>query len=224
MSSRGDPAYYCNETYFQLCTIPKLLVFRVNEILKHWKGRGAGWKDGKGGKGYFQLWKALRQKYGRDPTSLFPLEEGPRISADLNHEEVEAVDFLLGELGYVLKKDHRKKEQKSLFAMEQDDVGNKGSSMIRPKGSPPSESKKLQSAQKQIKDSSLTPKKWLPGFSVNGSEIASTTLSLFSEETNSINDSSTHTVGSSSNAPDKGSKQVADAGDKPPPKHLLTVW
>ena len=172
---------------------------------------------------YFQLWRTLRQKYGRDPSSLFPLEEGPRIGAELTHEEGEVVDFLLDELGYFPKKKNSTKS--TFFGTGQDDADDsKGTSTTRPKGSPPS-AKKLQSAQKQLKDSSMKPKKWLPeSFGVNSSDIAST-LSLFSEsETNSINDSSTHTVESVPNASNKGSKPAADVGKKPPPKHLLTVW
>mmetsp|Transcript_19441 Transcript_19441/g.36305 ORF Transcript_19441/g.36305 Transcript_19441/m.36305 type:complete len:1551 (-) Transcript_19441:468-5120(-) len=187
-------------------------VFRVSEILKHWKGR------------YLHLWRALRQKYGRDPSNLFPLEEGPRIGAELTHEEGEAVDFLLDELGYFPKKEHS--EKPSLFRMEQDDIdGTKGAFTAQPKGTPPPAAKELQSAQKQLKDSSMKPKKWLPeGFSVNSSEIASN-LSLFSEsETSSINDTSTHTVGSVQNASSKGPEQATDLGKNPPPKHLLTVW
>mmetsp|Transcript_12967 Transcript_12967/g.28165 ORF Transcript_12967/g.28165 Transcript_12967/m.28165 type:complete len:593 (+) Transcript_12967:828-2606(+) len=182
-------------------------VFRVGEILKHWKGR------------YFQLWRSLREKYGRDPSNLFPLKEGPRISAELTHEEGEAVDFLLDELGYFPKKKTPKKSP--FFGMKSDD-DNKS---IRPISSPPAEAKKLQSAQKELKDSSLRPKKWLPeSFSMNGSDIAST-LSLFSEsETTSVNDNSTHTVESAPSASIKGSKPTSDIGKSPPPKHLLTVW
>ncbi|KAL7551780.1 hypothetical protein ACHAWF_014971 [Thalassiosira exigua] len=178
-------------------------VFRVPEILRHWKGR------------YFQLWRALREKYGRDPSNLFPLEEGPRISADLTHEEGEAVDFLLDELGFFPKKISRDCPNDSTGA----------SARYPPKSSPPSEAKKLQSAQKQLKDSSLKPRKWLPeSLAVNSSDIASSTLSLFSEsETTSIPDNSTHTAGSVPNASNKGSK-TADVGKKSPPKHLLTVW
>ncbi|KAL7536986.1 hypothetical protein ACHAXR_007520, partial [Thalassiosira sp. AJA248-18] len=184
-------------------------VFRVGEILKHWKGR------------YFQLWRALREKYGRDPSNLFPLEEGPRIIAELTHEEGEAVDFLLDELGYFPKNNNSTKSPS--FGGKPNDSGQDDSKGMSVR-SPSSESKKLQSAQKQLKDSSLKPKKWLPeSFNVNSSDIASP-LSLFSEtETNSINDNSTHTVGSLPNAPNKITKPVAEA-NKNPPKHLLTVW
>lgn len=167
---------------------------RVGEILKHWKGR------------YFQLWRALREKYGRDPSNLFPLEDGPRISAELTHEEGEAVDFLLDELGYLPNKKN-----------------SKGSSARPPKSSPPSEAKRLQSVQQQLKDSSMRPKE---SFGVNIGDIASS-LSLFTEsETSSINENSTHTVGSAPNTStsNKDAKPAADAGNKSPPKHLLTVW
>lgn len=179
-------------------------VFRVGDILKHWKGR------------YFQLWRALRDKYGRDPSNLFPLQEGPRISAELTHEEGEAVNFLLDELGYFPKNNSTKPEANGV---RKDDI--RGASVK----SPSSEAKKLLSAQKQMKDESLKPKQWLPeGFSVNSSEIASS-LSLFSEaETNSINDNSTHTAGSVPNSSTQVSRPVVDTGKKTPPKHLLTVW
>lgn len=180
---------------------------RVGEIIAHWKGR------------YFQLWRALRQKYGRDPSNLFPLETGPRLSAELTHEEGEAVDFLLDELGYF------KKPTKS--RSKSDAEGE-----VPLKRSPPSDSKRLQSAQQQLKDSSMKPTKWLESVteSLRGtnSDITSSALSLFTEsETNSIgsiNDNSTHTVGSMPSASAKTLKPMSDVGQKPPPKHLLTVW
>jgi len=199
-------------------------VFRVPEILKHWKGR------------YFQLWRALREKYGTDPSNLFPLEEGPRINAKLTHEEGEAVDFLLDELGYFPKK--KKKEKKTasksqFFGMKSEEDSN-NEPPTRQKSSPPAETKRLQLAQQQLKDSSLKANKWLPeGLSVNTSEIAST-LSLFSEsETNSVN--STNSTGPSpdanSNPNQDGNNNTtnkspiaADLAKNPPPKHLLTVW
>jgi len=201
-------------------------VFRVPEILKHWKGR------------YFQLWRALREKYGTDPSNLFPLEEGPRINAKLTHEEGEAVDFLLDELGYFPKKKKEKKTaSKSQFfgSMKSEEDNNNEPPTTRQKSSPPAETKRLQLAQQQLKDSSLKANKWLPeGLNVNTSEIASS-LSLFSEsaETNSVN--STNSVGPSPDAisnPNQGSNSnttnkspiAADLAKNPPPKHLLTVW
>ncbi|KAL9184312.1 hypothetical protein ACHAXT_002398 [Thalassiosira profunda] len=181
-------------------------VVRVGEILKHWKGR------------YFQLWKALREKYGRDPSNLFPLEEGPRISAELTHEEGEAVDFLIDELGYFPK------QNKKIRAAGADN-NSKGSAAnvaqsLPPKSSPPSEAKRLQSAQNQLKDASLKPKKLLPDkFSVNTSDITS----LFKESP--INDNSTHATESTPTASSvTDSHPGPDAEQNPPPKHLLTVW
>lgn len=184
-------------------------VLRVGEILKHWKGR------------YFQLWRALREKYGRDPSNLFPLEDGPRISAELTHEEGEAVDLLLDELGYLPNKKSSKKTGGGQAEIVLDN--SKGSSARPPKSSPPSEAKRLQSVQQQLKDSSMRPKE---SFGVNIGDIASS-LSLFTEsETSSINENSTHTAGSAPNTStsNKDSKPAADAGNKSPPKHLLTVW
>jgi hypothetical protein len=184
-------------------------VFRVGEILKHWKGR------------YFQLWRALGQKYGRDPSNLFPLTAGPRISAALTHEEGEAVDFILKELGYHVHVAHKRTNRKaSIFGAKSDNRDAFEEESKPPRGSPPGEAKKLHSAQQMLKESSLRPKKWLP----NGSDIASS-LSLFSEsETNSIHDNSTHTVESATSASSKGVKPAAEQGASPPPKHLLTVW
>ena len=180
-------------------------VVRVGEILKHWKGR------------YFQLWKALREKYGRDPSNLFPLEEGPRVSAELTHEEGEAVDFLIDELGYFPKQNKKNRAAGP-------DNNSKGSAAnvaqsLPPKSSPPSEAKRLQSAQNQLKDASLKPKKLLPDkFSMNTSDITS----LFKES--SINDNSTHATESTPTASVTDSRPGPDAEQNPPPKHLLTVW
>lgn len=199
---------------------------RVPEILKHWKGR------------YFQLWRALKEKYGSDPSNLFPLQNGPRISAELTHEEGLSVDFLMDELGYTPKKKPPPKEKKpNFFGMN---AGNAGaterqvsSTATRPKSSSPKESKQLQSAQRQLTNSTLKKKKGLlETIGVNSSELASS-LSLFSEsaESNSINDNSTHTAGSIPDASNRGTSQrqrtnsTTDvAAVKPPPKHLLTVW
>jgi hypothetical protein len=173
-------------------------VYRVGDILKHWKGR------------YFQLWRALGKKYGRDPSSLFPLDSGPRISAELTHEEGEAVDFIIDELGYFPKRNNVKKTSP------------------KPRSSNPADIKITQ-AQEHLKDSSLKPKNWLTdNFGMNSTDIA-TTLSLFSEsESNSANDTSTHTTGSASNTLNRVRTQSADLGKTPPtfspPKHLLTVW
>jgi len=173
-------------------------VYRVGEILKHWKGR------------YFHLWRALGKKYGRDPSSLFPLDRGPRISAELNHEEGEAVDFIIDELGCFPKRNNIKKAPP------------------KPRSSAPSDTKIAQ-AQEHLKDSSLRPKSWFPeSFSMNTTEIAAT-LSIFSEsETTGINDNSTHIAGSVSNASNRVRTHSSDLGKTPPttspPKHLLTVW
>ena len=178
----------------------------------------------------------MREKYGRDPSNLFPLDEGPRINAELTHEEGEAVDFILDELGYFPKKKEKKASKKSNFFggmksedNDDDDVVSKRSSP-RAKSSPPAETKRLQSAQQRLKDSSLKPKSWLP--ETLSSEIASS-LSLFTEsETNSaIDNNSTHTAGSlpnnnTSNTTTKGdgNKPSVTEDKNPPPKHLLTVW
>jgi hypothetical protein len=173
-------------------------VYRVGEILKHWKGR------------YFQLWKALGKKYGRDPSGLFPLESGPRISAELTHEEGEEVDFIIDELGCFPKNKHPKKAPP------------------KPRSSTPADTKITQ-AQEHLRDSSLKPKTWLPGsFSMTSTEIAAS-LSLFSEsESSNFNDTFIHTTGSASNTSNRVRTQSSDLPKTPPttspPKHLLTVW
>lgn len=199
-------------------------VHRVTEILKHWKGR------------YFQLWRALHEKYGSDPSNLFPLQNGPRISAQLTHEEGLSVDFLMDELGYAPKKkppSKANKEKKSnFFGMNTNNEATESqsspsSSSRPPKSSPPKDPKKVQSAQKQMKDSSLKHKKGLlESIGVNSSELASS-LSFFNEssDTNSsINDNSTHTAGSITDTSSRGPSNDASVDVKPPPKHLLTVW
>eukprot|EP01082_Thalassiosira_pseudonana_P007245 g6965.t1 g6965 contig23:1583216-1587175(+) len=179
-------------------------VQRCQEILKHWKGR------------YFQLWRALREKYGTDPSNLFPLKEGPRISAELTHEEGEAVDFLLEELGYAPNKSSPKKSvdrsRKKLTP--------------RPRASPP-ETLKMQSA---MKDSSLKPQKGLlETFGMSSPDISSlsTNLSLFSEESEARAECDKSNPGDESTAASTKSsstKPSADSTGKAPPKHLLTVW
>ena len=198
-------------------------VHRVPEILKHWKGR------------YFQLWRALKEKYGSDPSNLFPLRNGPRISAELTHEEGLSVDFLMDELGYTPKKKPPPKEKKShFFGMKSSSAATTerqvSSTATRPKSSPPKDPKELQSAQRQLTDSTLKKKKGLlETIGVNSSELASS-LSLFSEsETNSINDNSTHTASSIPDTSNRGTSQRQTTNNdaaavKPPPKHLLTVW
>ena len=127
------------------------------------------------------------------------------------------MDFLLDELGYFPRKN--KSNGSSSCGKAAYDSGDRQGT-FRPKGSPPSETKKLQSAQKQLKDSSLKPKKWLPdGFSGNGDIAAA--LSLFSEQDrNDTNESSTHTVESASSARNKDAQPVVDLGQQSPPKHL----
>ncbi|EJK45166.1 hypothetical protein THAOC_36231, partial [Thalassiosira oceanica] len=111
---------------------------KVPEILKHWKGR------------YFLLWKSLREKYGTDPSNLFPLVRGSRITANLTHEEGEAVDYLLGELGYTTRKKNERRKPAEAASVS-------GTLHSSPNATP-NEARK-QSAQQHIKDSSLKPKR-----------------------------------------------------------------
>ena len=143
----------------------------------------------------------------------------------------------MDELGYTPKKKPPPKEKKShFFGMKSGSTsatGRQGSSTAtRPTSLSPKDPKQLQSAQRQLTNSTLKKKKGLlETIGVNSSELASS-LSLFSEsETNSINDNSTHTAGSIPDTSSRGTsqRQVANnsndvAAVKPPPKHLLTVW
>jgi hypothetical protein len=61
---------------------------KCKAILISWKGEEK------------QLWNVLRQKYGRDPDHLFPLENGPRFTGALTLEQEELLDLLFVELGY----------------------------------------------------------------------------------------------------------------------------
>jgi len=165
---------------------------------------------------------------------LFPLRNGPRISAELTHEEGLSVDFLMDELGYTPKKKPPPKEKKANF-FGMNAIGTAVETQVSstsarpPKSSPPKDPKKLQSAQKQLTDSSLKQKKGLlESLGVNSSELASS-LSFFSEsETSSINDNSSHTAASIPDTSSRGPSPRPASNDaavvKPPPKHLLTVW
>jgi len=191
-------------------------VHRCAEILRHWKGR------------YFQLWKALREKYGRDPSNLYPLDEGPRISAELTHEETEAVEFLLDKLGYSPQKDRSTHDETSpIDRMKANNsfTGEDLSSRSMVSSTP--ETKKLQCAQKELKDSSLKQQGLLQSFGVSSPDVASisTNLSLFAEETDA---STTSSQLQKEEAKPESSKRVSEstteAAKKSPPKHLLTVW
>jgi hypothetical protein len=139
----------------------------------------------------------------------------------------------MDELGYTPKKKPPPKGKKShFFGMNTSSTAAEtqvSSTATRPpKSSPPKDPKKLQSAQKQLTDSSLKQKGLLESLGVNSSELASS-LSFFSEsETNSINDNSTHTAGSIPDTSSRGPSPRPATNDaaavKPPPKHLLTVW
>jgi Protein of unknown function (DUF726) len=63
-------------------------VRKCRRILQSWEGE----ED--------ELWKTLLKKYGRDPSSLFPLH-GPRTFYKLTLEQEEVVDMIFVELGYV---------------------------------------------------------------------------------------------------------------------------
>jgi hypothetical protein len=63
-------------------------VAKSAQILEHWKGE----ED--------HLWHLLEQKYGRNPSHLFPLSKGPRFFGSLTHEQKEVIVQLFVELGY----------------------------------------------------------------------------------------------------------------------------
>lgn len=58
------------------------------QVLEHWEGE----ED--------HLWKLLEQKYGRNPSNLFPLLDGPCSLASVTLEQKEVIDQLFVELGY----------------------------------------------------------------------------------------------------------------------------
>lgn len=62
---------------------------RCEEILSRWRGYES------------KLWGILRQKYGRDPSRLFPLENGPRDRSSLTVDQRETIHRLFVALGYV---------------------------------------------------------------------------------------------------------------------------
>lgn len=75
---------------------------KCSKILASWKGEEA------------KLWHVLRQKYGRDPSHLFPLEPGLRAINSLVHEQREIVDRLFHELGCGTSKDYNKQQKTPL--------------------------------------------------------------------------------------------------------------
>ena len=64
-------------------------LYRCQEILSRWQGH-----EGK-------LWAIIKQKYGRDPSHLYPLESGPRDHAMLTVDQSEVIINLFIELGYI---------------------------------------------------------------------------------------------------------------------------
>lgn len=71
---------------------------KCSRILSNWRGEEK------------ELWKLLREKYGRDPDHLFPLESGPRKQAALTHEQDELLNQLFVELGHESPEDREKEE------------------------------------------------------------------------------------------------------------------
>ena len=71
-------------------------VVKSKKILKSWEGE----ED--------ELWRLLRQKYGRDPDHLYPLEGGPREDGELTLDQREVVEQLFVELGYSIKRDKKR--------------------------------------------------------------------------------------------------------------------
>lgn len=63
-------------------------ILKSKRILKSWEGEEE------------ELWKLLRQKYGRDPDHLYPLTGGTREEGALTLDQMEVVDQLFVELGY----------------------------------------------------------------------------------------------------------------------------
>jgi hypothetical protein len=74
---------------------------RCKEILKRWRGEEEN------------LWSIIGEKYGRDPSHLFPIKSGPRDKASLTLDQVELIDQLFIELGYAAPEE--KENKKSAF-------------------------------------------------------------------------------------------------------------
>jgi hypothetical protein len=74
---------------------------KCRRILQSWEGE----ED--------ELWKTLAMKYGRDPSSLFPLY-GPRTVYKLTLEQEEVVDKIFVELGYVARESPQANSHSSL--------------------------------------------------------------------------------------------------------------
>jgi len=62
-------------------------ILKCPKVLESWRGE----ED--------QLWRLLRRNYGKDPDSLFPLDNGPRFRGSLTHEQRETVEQLFTQLG-----------------------------------------------------------------------------------------------------------------------------
>lgn len=80
---------------------------KCEKILKNWKGEER------------KLWSVLREKYGRDPDHLFPLDGGERSKRALTLDQEEALNLMFVELGYnSAAPDQRKKPENQSTPLE----------------------------------------------------------------------------------------------------------
>jgi len=104
---------------------------KCKKILDSWKGDE------------IKLWQLLEQKYGRDPSNLFPLDNGPRFQASMTLEQVELVHDMFVVLGYLPRKkdlasssptpfERMRKSWKMNFTKQQEAVMNAQNARLDP--------------------------------------------------------------------------------------------
>jgi hypothetical protein len=93
------------------------------KILSSWKGEERN------------LWSVLREKYGRDPDHLFPLDDGQRFKGALTLEQEEVLDQIFVELGYnSAAPDQRRPSEKQSTPLERMRKGWRGRKEQKPNG------------------------------------------------------------------------------------------
>jgi len=173
---------------------------KCRKILQSWEGEET------------KLWEILRQKYGRDPDHLFPLDEGPRYRGKLTLEQEETVDQLFVELGYVEPETTTPVEPspQQSSPLERMRLGLSGRGRNHVSNGPPSPTR--HSSYGGMHDSLHGPH---PVPACTSTPGAVTEVSSFSS-------SGFESVSTAVAMPADTNNE--DAGEKSIPKHLLTVW
>lgn len=162
------------------------------KILASWKGEEK------------KLWAILRQKYGRDPDHVFPLDHGPRLVGGLTLEQDEVLDQLFVELGYNSAAPNRPTpSEKQSTPFEKMRSGWKDRNQQK---QPRKESAKAEREAARDYDSVHCPVPF--GF----------------EQQLMLNDSATNTTGFESGTSAMSFEAVKDEETYKPPAHLATVW